>query len=44
LTAYKAAQAKDQDKILDAADVITTACANCHDNYRETPELAGRCK
>ena len=31
----KAAQAKDQDKVLDAADAITTACANCHDKYRE---------
>ena len=44
MTAYKAAQAKDQDKILDAADVITTACSNCHDKYREKPTPAGRCK
>jgi hypothetical protein len=44
LTAYKAAQAKDQDKILDAADVMTTACANCHDKYREKPSNADRCK
>jgi hypothetical protein len=42
--AYKAAQAKDQDKILDAADKLTTACANCHDKYREKPNLADRCK
>lgn len=42
--AYKAAQAKDQDKILDAADAMTTACANCHDKYREKPTLADRCK
>jgi len=35
MVALKAAQAKDQDKILDAADAITTACANCHDKYRE---------
>ena len=41
LTAYKAAQAKDQDKILDAAEVLTTACSNCHDKYRE---VADRCK
>jgi len=33
--AYKAAQAKDMDKILDAADTMTTACSNCHDKYRE---------
>jgi hypothetical protein len=42
--AYAAAQAKDQDKILDAADAMTTACANCHDKYREKPNLADRCK
>jgi len=44
MAAYKAAQAKNQDKILDAADVMTTACANCHDKYREKPTLADRCK
>ena len=43
-TAYKAAQSKDQDKILDAADKLTTACANCHEKYREKPNLADRCK
>ena len=44
LKAYKAAQSKDMDKVLDAADTMTTACANCHDKYREKPTLAGRCK
>jgi cytochrome c556 len=44
IAAYKAAQTKNQDKILDAADVMTTACANCHDKYREKPTPAGRCK
>ena len=44
MVAYKAAQSKNQDKILDAADVLTTACANCHDKYREKPALADRCK
>jgi hypothetical protein len=44
MTAYKAAQSKNQDKILDAADVMTTACANCHDKYREKPAPADRCK
>lgn len=41
---YKAAQTKSQDKIVDAADVMTTACANCHDRYREKPNLADRCQ
>jgi hypothetical protein len=47
ITAFKAAQTKNQDKMLDAADVVTTACTNCHNVYREkTPEqggLASRC-
>jgi len=44
MTVYKAAQTKNQDKIVDAADVMTTACANCHDRYREKPNLAARCQ
>src|SRR6266566_4282332 len=28
----------------DAADVMTTACANCHDKYREKAHLADRCQ
>lgn len=35
LAGYQAAKAKDQDKVLDAADKITTACSTCHDKYRE---------
>ena len=42
LAAYKAAQAKNQDGILDAADKMTTACATCHDKFREkTPRCVG---
>ena len=44
MTAYKAAQSKNQDNILMAADAMTQACANCHDKYREKPNLADRCK
>jgi hypothetical protein len=44
MTVYKAAQSKNQDKMVDAADVMTTACANCHDKYREKPRLADRCQ
>lgn len=47
ITAFKAAQTKNQDKMLDAADAVTTACSNCHNVYREKTEaqggLAGRC-
>ena len=44
LTSYKAAQSKNQDKILDAADVMTTACSICHKKYPQNPTLADRCK
>ena len=44
MTAYKAAQSKNQDKMLDAADAVTTACANCHNKYREKPRgVVDRC-
>ncbi len=44
MVAYKAAQSKNQDNILMAADTLTTACANCHNVYREKPTFADRCK
>jgi len=44
MAAYKAAQSKNQDNIVEAAGTITEACANCHDKYREKPNLADRCK
>jgi hypothetical protein len=37
MKSYQAAQSKNQDGMLDAADAITTACANCHDKYRDKP-------
>jgi hypothetical protein len=33
--AYQAAQSKNMDKMLDAADQVGTACLNCHDRYRQ---------
>ena len=44
MTAYTAAQTKNQDKMTDAADVMTTACKHCHDRYRDRRKLADRCK
>jgi hypothetical protein len=35
MTAFKAAQSKNEAKILEASDAVTTACSNCHDKYRE---------
>jgi hypothetical protein len=44
MMAYAAAQAKNQDKMTDAADVMTTACKHCHDKYRDRRNRADRCK
>ncbi len=44
LESYKAAQSKNMDNILMAAGDLTTACSNCHDKWREKPNLADRCK
>jgi hypothetical protein len=35
LAAYKAAQSKDVDKMVDVAGKVSDACAACHDVYRE---------
>lgn len=43
MEAYKAALSKNQDQILDAADKMTIACANCHDVYREKDNMEDRC-
>lgn len=43
MKAYQAAQSKNQDKMVDAADTLTAACANCHRKWREK-RLADRCK
>jgi cytochrome c553 len=45
MAAYTAAQSKSQDAMLDASDVMSTACANCHDKYREVPGgVPSRCR
>jgi hypothetical protein len=43
MASYKAAQAKNQDAILEATDLVSTACANCHEVYRDKPSLENRC-
>jgi len=43
MTVYKAAQSKNQDNIVMAADSMSTACAACHDKYPEKPNPADRC-
>ena len=44
LNAYQAAQSKNQDKMVDAAETLSASCANCHKKWREKPRLADRCK
>lgn len=38
--AYKAAQSKNMDRILEASEGLATSCANCHNRYRR----ATRCQ
>ncbi len=41
MAAYKAGQSKNQDAVLEASDKVATACANCHDVYREKTAARG---
>jgi len=43
MSAYAAAQTKNQDKMTDVADVMTNACKHCHDQYRDRRKVE-RCK
>jgi hypothetical protein len=47
MASYKAAQSKSQDAIVDVSDKVTTACADCHNVYRDKTTaqggLAARC-
>ena len=44
MKAYKAAQSKNQDSMIEVADTLSTSCANCHRKWRERRTLADRCK
>jgi hypothetical protein len=44
MKAYKAAQTKDQDKMVDAADTLSASCSACHRKWREKRNAADRCK
>ncbi len=41
--AYKAAQSKNQDTMVEASGTVADACQACHDVYRERGGSAGRC-
>ena len=44
MKSYQAAQLKNQDKLSDATDTLTTACSNCHVKYRDKDKLEDRCR
>src|SRR5215204_1517283 len=44
MKAYKAAQAKDQDKIIELSETLSTACAGCHRKWRDRKAADDRCK
>ena len=37
MVAYKAAQTKSQDAVLDAANAVSDSCLHCHQQYRQVP-------
>jgi hypothetical protein len=44
MLAYKAAQAKDQDKMIAISEPLSAACAGCHRKWRDRRTPANRCK
>ena len=44
LEAYKAAQAKDQDKIIELSGRLSASCAGCHRKWRDRRTPENRCK
>lgn len=44
MQAYKAAQAKDQEKMISIAETLSASCAGCHRKWRDRRTPANRCK
>jgi cytochrome c553 len=44
MKAYKAAQAKDQEKMSELSETLSAACAGCHRKWRDRKTPANRCK
>lgn len=44
MSAYKAAQTKEQDKMIATSETLSTACAGCHRKWRDRRTAASRCK
>jgi len=41
--AYKAAQSKNLDKMVEVSETVSVACANCHEPYRDFDDQSRRC-
>ena len=44
MQAYKAAQAKDQGKMIENSETLSAACAGCHRKWRDRRTPENRCK
>jgi hypothetical protein len=44
MKAYRAAQTKDQDKMIEIAETLNAACVGCHRKWRDRKTPANRCK
>jgi cytochrome c556 len=44
MMAYKAAQAKDQEKMIELSEAVSASCAGCHRKFRDRRTPANRCK
>jgi cytochrome c556 len=44
MSAYKAAPARDQDKMIATAETLSAACSCCHRKWRDRRTPANRCK
>src|SRR5262245_47826768 len=44
MKAYAAAQAKNQDKIIEVSEALSTSCSGCHRKFRDRKTPENRCK
>lgn len=44
MKAYTAAQAKDQEKIIEISEALSTSCSGCHRKWRDRRTAENRCK
>ena len=44
MAAYKAAQAKDRDKLIELSEAVSNSCEHCHRKWRNRRPPAVRCK